>query len=424
MSPQNTAIVPSVDNDFTLIIDGSSCIAYRLSVYDFNNNKITPPSTDRVDLGSTLYDDDTLTITVSSGTLTAGNNYKWQIELYANDLTVSNVDTGTDVLTSNNHNLNTGDIIYIQATTTIPAGLSAFTKYYVRKLTANTFTLYTTYEGAKSGGTAIDITSAGAGTITISNIAISEQIPFYVYSAPTLVLSTASITEQSFEFVPVYTQAENIIVNKFNAYLYDSNDVLLEETDDIYSANVRYTFDGLLSGSTYKVKFIATNAAGQECTTGLVSFSVSYVSLALTLRPEVTNKPNTSSILMEWSGIYQLTGVVTGASSYTSDFIETGNTALQLDAGTILEFSDVNITTLSTETFLWYPSSISFTGNIKKWENTDTGDYLIIGYNGDRFYVNINGTLFYNPLYDLVVSIVYLLAIKENSLIVVEFATI
>lgn len=76
--------------------------------------------------------------------------------------TVSAVNTGTDTLTSNSHGMTDGTLVKITSTTSVPGGLSTSNYYYIKSAAANTFQL-----SATSGGSAIDITSAGSGTITV-----------------------------------------------------------------------------------------------------------------------------------------------------------------------------------------------------------------------------------------------------------------
>lgn len=68
-------------------------------------------------------------------------------------------DAGTDVITAVSHGLSDGARVLLKSTTTLPAGLSANTIYFVRDSATNTFKLATS-----SGGSAIDITDAGTGT--------------------------------------------------------------------------------------------------------------------------------------------------------------------------------------------------------------------------------------------------------------------
>ena len=424
MTPNNTPIDPSVANNFKLLINGSKCIAYRFSVYDTSNNRITPPSGNRVNLSSPLYNGDELSISVAENLLTAGNNYKWQIDLYANELTVSSINTTTDILTISNHNLNTGDIVYIQSTGTLPSGTSAFTIYYIRKISTNEIALYATYEAAKSNGTKVNLTSVGSGTITISNIAISEQIPFSAYNTPTVSLSVSSINTQSYEFVPTYTHSQGIIANKFNAYLADINNNIIDESGEIYSSNVRYTFDGMLNDTTYKVKFDITNAINQTVSTGWINFTVSYDVPSLIIKPTATNLTDESSVLFEWLNAVQNLSVVTGTYSYANNFITSGNNALLLNSGAVLTINNLNIGIESTDGWVWKPNSTSYTGDIIKLEDTNTGNYIKIGYNGTNFYRNINGEVFNNRAKSLQSNKVYLIVRIPSELIVLDFATI
>lgn len=81
-------------------------------------------------------------------------------------------DAGTDICTYTStanfpSNILTGTRVRLTTTTTLPAGLSLATDYYVIKVTDSTFKLATSYANAVAG-TAINITDAGTGTHTIS----------------------------------------------------------------------------------------------------------------------------------------------------------------------------------------------------------------------------------------------------------------
>jgi hypothetical protein len=69
------------------------------------------------------------------------------------------------ILTSNAHGLLTGEIIQFTAGTSLPTGLLAATDYYVNRLSADTFRVYTTMIKAWAGGASdINVSSAGVGT--------------------------------------------------------------------------------------------------------------------------------------------------------------------------------------------------------------------------------------------------------------------
>ena len=82
--------------------------------------------------------------------------------------TVSAVDTGADSFTINNHGFSTGERVYISSTGTVPGGVSAGVEYFVINAGVNTVQLAVDLASAQ-GGTPIDITSTGSGTITIAH---------------------------------------------------------------------------------------------------------------------------------------------------------------------------------------------------------------------------------------------------------------
>lgn len=83
-------------------------------------------------------------------------------------------DAGTDICTwtsttNRPSNILTGTRVRLTTTTTLPAGLSLATDYYVIKVSDTTFSLATSYANARAG-TAINITDAGTGTHTLSRL--------------------------------------------------------------------------------------------------------------------------------------------------------------------------------------------------------------------------------------------------------------
>lgn len=78
-------------------------------------------------------------------------------------------DAGSDVCTHSNINLMPYTRVQLTTTTTLPAGLSLATDYYVIKVTDTTCKFATSYANAVAG-TAINITDAGTGTHTINTL--------------------------------------------------------------------------------------------------------------------------------------------------------------------------------------------------------------------------------------------------------------
>lgn len=77
------------------------------------------------------------------------------------------VNTSSDVVTSvdGSHNLKNGDLVTFTTTGTLPTGITDFTSYYIVQRTGSTFKISLT-----DGGSAVDITSTGSGTLYYSKI--------------------------------------------------------------------------------------------------------------------------------------------------------------------------------------------------------------------------------------------------------------
>jgi hypothetical protein len=83
-----------------------------------------------------------------------------------------NVDVSLDSLEVTAHGLATGDgPFYVSTGTTLPTGLTATTYYWVNVLTANRFALATTLANAMDG-VVVNLTGIGAGTQTVSRVAV------------------------------------------------------------------------------------------------------------------------------------------------------------------------------------------------------------------------------------------------------------
>lgn len=90
-------------------------------------------------------------------------------------VTITDIDTSTDVLTTGTvHNLVSGDVVQVSATTTMPSPLSATAYYYSNVLTISAFKLATTESDATAGTNLIDIVTEGAGTITVTKLSLGQ----------------------------------------------------------------------------------------------------------------------------------------------------------------------------------------------------------------------------------------------------------
>lgn len=109
----------------------------------------------------------------------------------------------TDICTAAAHGLLTGDQVVVSSDTTLPAGLSANTYYYVRVLTVNTFKLCATLAGAVAGTGIVDISDAGTGTHTIflrTNLVGVAGAPSAIITGFRPIIPTAGIRQKLVDF--------------------------------------------------------------------------------------------------------------------------------------------------------------------------------------------------------------------------------
>jgi microcystin-dependent protein len=140
----------------------------------------------------------------------------------------------TDVLNATSHGLEDGDKIFLSSSTTLPAGLSPNTLYFVRDKDTNTFKL-----SATSGGAAIDITDTGTGTHKFHT---QFKVPDLRSSFPV----GQGQKVKTFDFLDAAVSvANNTIDLASNAFLYTGAAVVL--------SNSGGALPGGLSATTYYV---------------------------------------------------------------------------------------------------------------------------------------------------------------------------
>lgn len=150
-----------------------------------------------------------------------------------------------DKLVSTAHGFVDGDLVYIPTVIgTVPAGLAENTDYYVRDATANDFKLAET-----PGGAAIDITSAGSGTL---NITQSVQL---LAVAP---ISTRSVSSGVVFSIPAATL--RFTLTGYSDYL---NKAILDHVFGIQTFAVPE-----LHCALFTVAPDSAGAGGTECTGG------------------------------------------------------------------------------------------------------------------------------------------------------------
>jgi hypothetical protein len=117
----------------------------------------------------------------------------------------------TDICTATAHGFQTGDRVRVSSTTTLPAGLSAATTYYVIYLTANTFKLATSDANA-TAGTAIDITDTGTGTHSI----VGYENVTGLFFSPESIAIRAGVPSQTSELAATLGIPQTMLMEKLS----------------------------------------------------------------------------------------------------------------------------------------------------------------------------------------------------------------
>lgn len=419
MSPNEKVIDPADSNVFSLVIDGQTCTAYEFYVYTMQNDLVGGAGSGFVILPEVLYNGDTLAHTLPAGSLEPGNTYKWQVNLFTNHMVVTSVDTISNTILVANHNLSTGDTIFVTSSDSLPSPLVWNKVYYVRRLDRDTLALFEYIEGARNDAGRVDITGAGAGTISIYNVAQSEQVVFSAYNDPVVAFPPEQINTPVHTFRPIYSHPQGVIVNNFEAIMASSVSESRQSSGVIYRSRMEYTFDGLLNGETYWVKFIIVTNVGQRYDTGFIPFEVSYNAPDLGMTPSAVSDYLSASVSINWPGIVQIPGHLVGDYEFINGYSTPENMALHLRDGSVLMFENLNaLPGSSPPVFFWTPWTRDFVGPIRKSQNSLTGDYTEVGYNGSNFYRNINGVIYNTAPITIDPSLCFMIGETEEFLVV------
>jgi hypothetical protein len=161
---------------------------------------------------------------------------------------------------------------------------------------------------------------------SVPNNVVSYEYAFKSAANPVFTISVpTTVTTQSYNFVGTYTQAQGISLKQWYYKIYDGSDNLLLETDVSFSGNISYVYEGFISGNTYKIIGYGETQERQLIQTSLYVFNVSYAQPNVLINPVATLFPELTAVKVSLGAIQQVSGVVTGTSSYISDFINVNN---------------------------------------------------------------------------------------------------
>ena len=255
--------------------------------------------------------------------------------------------------------------------------------------------------------------------------ALSKETPFTNYEPPLISLVIPpTITEQSYQFVGLYSQNQGIQVARFRYTLYDATQKVIEQTDWIPNTSLIHTFSNFLDGSVYYARCELYDEQGQYADTSLMEFAVDYDEPSVSFVPTVENIKNSAAIAIKWIGAYVLEGVLVGTAYFVENFLYFGNNGININSGSSAYWENVNIEEEFTTSMWWQPNSSSFDGVIFKQESTESGEIIEVGYSqtmGSFYRENLEGTDYVLPI-PINATYAYLLILVGTQLTVKEYS--
>lgn len=176
---------------------------------------------------------------------------------------------------------------------------------------------------------------------------------FITRTAPTLTLNTvpATIDAISYTFSATYAQAQSDAIN-WCRWVLTSNGNTIEDTGEIETALVSYTYDGFLSGNTYEISCTVQTQSGITVETDLVSFSVFYGS-------DTAPTLITPTCMQDSSFFFNLgeSTTIDGSATPSENYGSLANSELILNEGSSVEWSDgendISLNITNPYSFVW-----------------------------------------------------------------------
>lgn len=281
--PNNNVVDASINNDFSWLFNGDNLSSYRVDIYKLNES--TTSYTNTVTPSTTVYGGDTVVFILPANALQNAQDYIWKITLFEANPTMFVVNGKFVTITSDT------EFTISTQMSTVQNGMYLYYNNEYRKITE-----YKSDDGTCKIESAFTTQPEAGKTYTVYSPFTTTLNGFYFKTRNKPVVSIDAITEDSkdsagnlnqrqYTFIGHYAQAQNVSIKYHSWSLYNANtNVLIEETDDIYNSNIRYTFDGFVTGITYKV---VLNIETQES----VQVSVDMTFGVLYSSPEVIDSP-------------------------------------------------------------------------------------------------------------------------------------
>lgn len=382
--PQNQSVDMSIDQEFSCKIQGT-CTAWRLNIYNNETNALVYDST-KIDISTTpLYNNDELIITVpSTSGCSNGFDYKYTLTLWGENPTIF-VAGGVCQATP------TSTEIKLRPHSNIYDGMMLSINGEMREITNwDTSTFIATVSPAFS------FTPSYMDSYKVySSFIITPHYYFKARKNPVVMIDNyqSQITERLYTFYGTYVQEQFVPLKYFIFNLYDDSNELIDTTGKVFNERIEFSYDGFVTGETYKVELIVENQDSVITSTGKVSFDVLYSGISSTIQPITEILYDQDAIKVEWSNVVQLLG------KYTGSLYELGNGRVIIPESSTIYYDEMNNNPLDLPTdfsvLLKTRLSDKFKGKIIELDDSNTGDYYNVSYDEvtptDNFQFDISG---------------------------------
>lgn len=258
----------------------------------------------------------------------------------------------------------------------------------------------------------VDFSSSGMNNF-LYNVQDSEMIPFRCYTGGEIginPINTSSnyyvCTEPVCSFSAYYLNPNNIPINSFVFYIYNENQDLIYQSEENFGLSIVYTYNGLLDGQTYYIRFTAKDIYGMGYDTGLQQITVSFtVNKLLPVNYKIITQQDCENMSVDvLIPSPQYTAIVTQGGSISSFGVledqkespsETDsvssfvalfpNSSLMYNTGDT-GYSKSNDITKNADSdvpwFMWAPFNINWQGDIVTFNFKNSTHSVTISYDG------------------------------------------
>ena len=122
---------------------------------------------------------------------------------------------------------------------------------------------------------------------------------FYCFSIPVITIPTITngeVNNQTVSFEGTYTQSQGELLQSYIYSLYDSNQILLSQSNEMYDDLLIYEFSELENNTSYYIELKILTINEMEITTGLIEFIPHYIAPKFNSFIQLENNPQNASV--------------------------------------------------------------------------------------------------------------------------------